>query len=525
MGAAGAVEIADSTFAAWTATSRGWAVRRETSAGREMARELLITRALRLCRRTRVKRIIVALVLLGLTSTLAPATVLGHDELPSEVQEAVQLLPPGAVPHAPGSHDDVHSDNMFLVSNWDDGDTYRQGSDLAFWGTRAVLGSYDNPGGFRLMDIRNPAAPVEIGQFNCRGPQADVSIWKDLVFVSVDTPLVGPDCGAANAPAQQYAAGAGYEGIRVVSIADPANPQQIAFVDTDCGSHTHTLYPDPKNNRLLIYVLSYPLGGQGVECNAVSHQKISVVEVPLGAPSRARVISEPSVSPAVGCHDVTVFMTRKLAAAACISESQMWDLSDPVNPRVVSHIVNPAMNIHHSSTFSFDGNTLVLGDELGGALATPGCADGNEHLPLGALWFYDVSNPRAPVMQSSYSIPQQEVSAFCTAHNFNVVPLRSGRDILVSAWYNGGTTVLDFTDPSNVQQLAYYIPKEDEIAAAWSSYWYRGFVYANNFDEDVNSLSPQSRGLDVFAVGIRELKYAIKLPRLNPQTIEALPGG
>jgi len=476
-----------------------------------------------------VKRTVALLLLLGLTvAALAPATVAAHDELPQELQDALSVLPAGSVPQAPGDHADVHSENMALVANWDDGGTYRQGSDLAFWGNRAVLGSYDNPGGFRLVDISNPAKPKEIGQFACRGPQGDVSIWGNLVFVSVDTPLRGPSCDpkstdTQSAPASQYAAGQAYEGVRVVSIANPRKPRQIAFVDTDCGSHTHTLYPDPAKNRVLIYVLSYPLGGQGVECNAQTHQKISVIEVPLRSPARARVISEPSVAPAVGCHDVTVFTSKKLAGAACITESQMWDLSDPVNPRVVSHIVNPAMNIHHSSTFSFDANTLVLGDELGGAAVTPGCADGSEHLPLGALWFYDVSNPATPVLKSSYSIPQQEISAFCTAHNFNVVPLESGRDVLVSAWYNGGTTVLDFTDPANVEQLGYYIPKEEHVAAAWSSYWYRGFIYANNFDEDVNSLSPHSRGLDVFAIGVPGLRDAIKLPRLNPQTIEGLP--
>jgi hypothetical protein len=449
-----------------------------------------------------------------------PTLALAHDEFPSELEQFLELLPDGTVPQ-PVSHDhDVHSDNMFLVANYDDGGTYRQGSDLAFWGNLAVLGNYDNPGGFRLMDIENPAAPVEVGQFVCRGPQSDVSIWKDLVFVSVDTPMAGPQCGAPSAGTAQVTAGGGFEGIRVVSIADRADPQQIAFVDTDCGSHTHTLVPDEKNRRVLIYVLSYPLGGQGIECNAESHRKISVVEVPLRDPASARVVSTPDVSPAVGCHDVTVFMERDLAAAACITETQMWDISDPVNPRVLSHIVNPAINIHHSTTFDWDGMTLVIGDELGGALATPGCVDGDPHLPLGALWFYDVADASAPSLRSSFSIPQQEVSIFCTAHNFNTVPTRNDRDILVSAWYNGGTTVLDYTDPANVQQLGFYIPKEPAIAAAWSSYWYRGFIYVNNFDEDVNSFSARSRGFDVLAFADPATARSIKASRLNPQTME-----
>jgi hypothetical protein len=458
---------------------------------------------------------------LALVAALAfPTLALAHDELPAELEEFLEPLPDGTIPQ-PVAHDhDVHSDNMFLVANYDDEGTYRQGSDLAFWGNLAVLGNYDNPGGFRLLNIDNPASPVEVGQFVCRGPQSDVSVWRDLVFVSVDTPMAGPQCGAASAGTAQVTAGNGFEGIRVVSIADRANPQQIAFVDTDCGSHTHTLVPDEANRRLLIYVLSYPLGGQGVECNAESHRKISVVEVPLRDPAAARVVSTPDVSPAIGCHDVTVLMPRQLAAAACITESQMWDISDPANPRIVSHIVNPAINIHHSTTFDWGGSTLVIGDELGGALATPGCVDGDPHLPLGALWFYDVSDASTPVVQSSFSIPQQEISIFCTAHNFNTVPTRNDRDILVSAWYNGGTTVLDYTDPANVQQLGFYIPKEPAIAAAWSSYWYRGYIYVNNFDEDVNSLSALSRGFDVLAFADPATAKAIKASRLNPQTMD-----
>jgi hypothetical protein len=446
-----------------------------------------------------------------------------HVEFPEELAEFLEPLPDGTLPQPAGHDADVHSENMLLVANWDDDGTYRQGSDLAFWGNTAVLGNYGAPGGFRLLDIGDPSNPRKLGQFVCPGPQNDVSIWKKLVFVSVDSPRSSPECGAGGASTTDFALGNAFEGIRVVDISNPAEPRQIAFVNTDCGSHTHTLVPDEANGRLLIYVLSYPLGVQGVNCSVASHRKISVVEVPLKAPANARVISTPDVSPAIGCHDVTVDMELGIAGAACISESQLWDISDPANPSVISHIVNPAINIHHSTTFSWSGETLVIGDELGGAAVSPGCVGGDEHLPLGALWFYDVSDPGAPVLRGTFRIPQEEVSIFCTAHNFNVVPTRSGRDILVSAWYNGGTTVLDFTDPANVEQIGYYIPKAPKQAASWSSYWYRGFIYANNFDEDVNSLTAQSRGLDVFAIGHPDLKNPIKVNRLNPQTVERHP--
>ena len=456
-------------------------------------------------------------------------TAVAHDELPQELRDALPTLSDGSTPKSIGSEDDVHSPNMLLVGNTNDAGAYRMGTDLAFWGDLAVAGNYDFPGGFRLISIADPTKPTVVGQFACKGPQSDVSVWRDLAFVSVDSPMNKPECDGAATVGQtnpQVLGGQAYEGIRVVSIADRANPRQVAFVDTDCGSHTHTLVPDEANKRVLIYVLSYPLSGQSAtDCNAQSHRKISVVEVPLQNPAAARVLSTPDVSPAIGCHDVTVFVPGKLAGAACLTESQLWDITDPVNPRVVSHIGNPAINIHHSTTFSYDGRTLAIGDELGGAAASPGCADGDEHVPLGAIWFYDVSNPALPVPKGTFSIPQEETTIGCTAHNFNTVPLATERDVLVSGWYNGGVTVVDFSDPSHPRQLGYYTAKDPYVANVWSGYWYRGFIYANNFDTAIDTSNPEgkSRGFDTFVLADKGLKKnAIRLQRLNPQTMEPL---
>lgn len=415
---------------------------------------------------------------------------------------------------AGATHDaDDHSPNMRLVAQFDDGGAYASGTDIAFWNDVAVAG-HQSPGGFRLLRLAKPddPAPVlrELAQFDCNGGQSDVSIWKTLVFVSIDGPRQTAACDSPTASPE------GVEGIRVVDVGslDDPQPRQIAFVRTDCGSHTHTLVPDEPNKRVLLYVESYPLGVQTPTCNAATHRKISVVEVPLGNPSAARVVATPDVSPAIGCHDVTVLVPRKLAGAACITETQLWDISDPVRPRVISHIVNPAINIHHSTTFSFDGNTLAIGDELGGAAVAPGCADGNKHLPIGAIWFYDVSSPALPILRGTYRIPQAVTSTQCTAHNFNTLPLTSERDVLVSAWYNGGTTVVDFTDPAAPRQIGYYVVSSPAVSNAWSSYWYRDQIYANNLGR---------RGFDAFTLDDPDLQAdAVKLRRLNPQTMEVL---
>jgi hypothetical protein len=433
--------------------------------------------------------------------------------------------------HGAGAQQSVspHSDNMTLIANFNNKGEYGQGSDLAFWGNRAVLGSY-SPGGFWLMDISNPAAPAPISQFECPGTQSDVSIWRDLVIVSVDSPRgakkedgspVKPEeCGAVGATPAENEAGTAWEGIRLVSIANPARPVQIAAVKTDCGSHTHTIVPDEAHGRLLVYILSYPLGAPLPNCNLASHRKISIVEIPLASPQSAKVLGTADVSPNIGCHDVTVFLPRMIAGAACISESQIWDISDPANPKVIAEIKNPRNNIHHSSSFSWNGKVMVLGDELGGAEAAPGC-EGQDNGGFGGLWFYDVSDPKNPVEKGRYRIPQQMASALCTAHLFNVIPLRSERNILVSSWYEAGTTVVDFTDPSNPKQIAYYTPADpvdpsidNSAANMWSAYWYNGQVYANN-------LSP--RGTDIFTLRDPALAAEIRLDHLNPQVQEPLP--
>jgi hypothetical protein len=419
---------------------------------------------------------------------------------------ALVLAAGGAAQH----NADEHSENMRHVARFTDGGAYASGTDIAFWNDVAVAGN-QSPGGFRLLKLANARDPepafTELAQFDCNGGQSDVSIWRTLVFVSIDSPRTSPDCNAGSASE-------GFEGIRVVDVGslDNPTPTQVAFVRTDCGSHTHTLVPDQANKRVLLYVLSYPLGVQTASCNVLTHRKISVVEVPLANPAAARVVSTADVSPTIGCHDVTVLVPRKLAGAACITESQLWDISDPVRPKVVSHIVNPAINIHHGTTFSFDGNTLAIGDELGGAAVAPGCLDGNEHLPIGAIWFYDVSNPAVPLLRGTFRIPQAVTATLCTAHNFNTVPVDTERDLLVSAWYRGGTTVVDFTDPGNPQQVGYYIVKTRTASNSWSSYWYRDQIYANNLG---------TAGFDAFT--LEELRdEAVKLQHLNPQTMEAV---
>lgn len=422
---------------------------------------------------------------------------------------ALSLTSPAGASH----NSDLHSDNMSLVAHYDEKGQYQNGSDIAFWGDMGIFGNTGNPGGFRILDLSDPTDPTLIGQFPCAGSQSDVSVWEDLVFVAVDAPQQTTDCGGVGTES--------WEGIRVVSIENPAKPEQLAAVQTDCGAHTGTMLPDPDNNRVLVFAMSYPLGAPTATCNVATHRKVSIVEVPLDKPETAALIGSVDVSPAIGCHDVTFFPERQLAAAACISESQVWDVTDLDSPTVMSHIPNPLINIHHTAQFSWDGNTMVVGDELGGAAVSPGCGgDTGGGVPVGAFWFYDVTDPALPVLQSFYQNEHMGPENLCTAHNGSVIPLKGDTDILVAAWYEGGTTVVDFTDPANPTEIGYYIPQEgpagDALAGnSWSSYWYNGYIYANNLG---------SRGIDVFAIDHPDLAESeqLFLSRLNPQTQEPL---
>jgi hypothetical protein len=396
-------------------------------------------------------------------------------------------------------------------------------SDLAFWGNLVYAGNY---GGFRIIDVSNPSAPVVLSDYFCVGSQGDVGVWKHrtrtLLFVSVDSRQPSGECNKTGP--------ASWEGIRIFDVSNPTAPFLIKAIPTDCGSHTHTVVPDLARTRVLIYVSSYLLGAPttgpgGTQCGPV-HGHISVIDVPLRRPQNAHVVSEPSTGPGTdGCHDIGVFIPLKIAAAACITEGQIWDISNPVNPVITARILNSTIEIWHSGAFTYDAAVAVFGDEEGGAAATHGCTT---RTPPGSMWFYDTAvlglagPPAVPTTYpflGQYTIPRPQPGAIvCTAHNYDVVPLPH-RYILASAWYQGGTSVVDFTNiasnPAAATEIGYFDAAGTDGAPAaltWSSYWYNGLIYANDID----------RGVDIFRYTGSQTNGALTFGRLNPQTQETL---
>jgi hypothetical protein len=396
------------------------------------------------------------------------------------------------------------------------------GSDLAFQGNYAYQGNY---GGIQVTDISNPSNPRVVSQIDCPGPQNDVSVYGDLLFASVDSSRNKAECEGN--VFQTATNPDSWEGIRIFDISNPAAPSYVTAVETDCGSHTHTLLPDLANERVLLYVSSYSPNANFPDCQP-PHDKISVVEVPLAAPASASVINEPVLFPdggtpsgtgraTDGCHDITVYPALKLAAGACTGQGSILDISDPVNPQEIARVSDPNFAFWHSATFSNDGKKVIFTDELGGGgQATCNPTIGAER---GADAIYDISNPQQPVFQSYFKIARtQSNTENCVAHNGNVLPV-AGRDLFVQSWYQGGTSIIDFTDAKKPVEIAHFErgPISDEklvLGGTWSSYFYNGFIYSNDIQE----------GLDVLKFSDKRAATAgsRKLVRLNAQTQEPL---
>jgi hypothetical protein len=423
--------------------------------------------------------------------------------------------PPDSSP-PPGAGADQHSQNMKLLASLPR--TGTTNSDIAFWGHTAYQGNYN---GFRVIDISEPEQPNVLADVDCGSGQGDVTVWQNILVRSVDYPMTERSCAGERSPDPTKPGQ--FEGVQIFDVSNPHSPQLVKLVDTDCGSHTNTLIPDPAHGRLLIYVLSYfllpgPNCGDGREANPL-HAKFSIVSVPLTHPQDAAVVATPAIDaepfeldglgPTIGCHDVGVFMPLHLAAVACLSEAQLWDISDPLNPRTIAHIQepDPGFEIWHSATWTWDGKYIVFGDET-----DSGSCHGDQTEMDGRVWFYRLSDLQSgtttPV--GSFLIPRDQGDEYCSAHMFNVVPIKD-RYVLVSSWYGGGTDVIDFTDPTHAREIAYYDVESPNQGSFWAAYWYNGFIYGSDIPN----------GFDSFLYSGPERAAAQQLGHLNPQTQES----
>jgi hypothetical protein len=451
-------------------------------------------------------------------------------------------------------------------------------SDLAFQGNHLFQGNFY---GVSIFDITHPAKAELLTSLVCPGGQGDVSVYKNLLFMSVEMPNGRLDCGAQGfppepAPAdedkdkdkdkdkdqasankndkdQSAADGAGkdkdakdadkdkerkrripvaqkdrFRGVRIFDISDIKNPKQVAAVQTCRGSHTHTLVVDPNDkDNVYIYVSGTSFVRQPEELAGCSGEKpdkdpntalfrIDVIKVPVAAPQEAKIVSSPRVfiDPRTGainglnnggthgkkgpekpadtdqCHDITVYSAIGLAAGACSGNGILLDIKDPVHPKRVDAVNDPNYSYWHSASFSNDGSKVVFTDEWGGGLGAR-CRP-NDPNKWGADAIFRLKDDKLS-FANYYKLPAaQGDSENCVAHNGSLIPV-PGRDIEVQAWYQGGISIMDFTDPANPFEIAYFDrgpidPKQLVLGGDWSAYWYNGYIYGSEI----------ARGLDVF---------------------------
>jgi hypothetical protein len=414
-------------------------------------------------------------------------------------------------------------------------------SDLAFEGNHLFQGNFY---GVNIFDISNPANATLLTSLVCPGGQGDVSAYKNLLFMSVEMPNGRLDCGAQGFPpeppptAEQEkekkrrppaAQKDRFRGVRIFDISDIKNPKQVAAVQTCRGSHTHTLVVDPNDkDNVYIYVSGTSFVRQTEELAGCSDEKspekdpntslfrIDVIKVPVAAPQDARVVSSPRVfidartgalnglnnggthgkkgieKPADTnqCHDITVYSAIGLAAGACSGNGLLLDIKDPVHPKRVDAVNDPNYSYWHSASFSNDGTKVVFTDEWGGGLGAR-CRP-NDPSKWGADAIFRLKDDKLN-FASYYKLPAaQGDTENCVAHNGSLIPV-PGRDIEVQAWYQGGVSIMDFTDPAQPFEIAYFDrgpidPNLLVLGGDWSAYWYNGYIYGSEI----------ARGLDVF---------------------------
>jgi hypothetical protein len=389
-------------------------------------------------------------------------------------------------------------------------------TDIAFWGKHAFQGNWD---GFNIRDIRSANNPRQVSRTFCDGNQGDVVVWKDILVRSWNTPAGTPGAFGAGLTCDGEAVAPGFEGLHVFDTSNRANPVLVAQIPLACGSHTATAVPDRKNGRLLVYSSSAQHSATNPNPPATCDW-FDIVEVPLDAPESARFLrAEPSMH---SCHDIGVILGDVLRAGCAGGDGfRMFSLGGPSggsleDPMLMHHVVVPTVTVGHSASFTWDGKVTIFGHEPGGGVAAE-CEATDDPFKK-SFFFYDTETG---AFLGTWTLPRpQGATENCSLHNYNLVPLRSGRDVLVSGNYQAGTWVVDLTDPANARTVAWSDPPPKpvppgtpfccDVTGAWSSYWYDGFIYESNIGE----------GLNIFGLGGRETRGAIRLRHLNPQTQE-----
>jgi hypothetical protein len=406
-------------------------------------------------------------------------------------------------------------------------------SDLAFKGNYVYQGNFS---GFQVWDISS-ATPRLVNSTVCATGQGDPSIYGNLLFLSSESTGNRTDCGTGGVA--DRVSKDRMVGVRVYDVADAAHPKHVYDIQTCRGSHTHTLVPDA-TDKSVVYV--YVSGSAGVRASDElggcydwpidsansSRFRVEVIRVPLAHPELAQVVNSARIfnelagpkshgqapadiaaaqagraanapaaaTPAAGrpgpnqCHDITVYPAAGYAGGACGGYGLLLDIRDPKNPKRIQAVGDTNFAFWHSATFNNDGTKVVFTDEWGGGTA-PKCRS-DDPIDWGGDAIFTIQNGKM-TPTAYYKMPASQTSQEnCVAHNGSLIPV-PGRDIMVQGWYQGGMSIMDFTDPRHPYEIAYFdrgpVDSTKLVTAGyWAAYWYNGRIIA----------SEMARGLDVF---------------------------
>lgn len=422
-------------------------------------------------------------------------------------------------------------------------------TDMAFFGDVMVAGSYH---GFNIYQLGKDGIPTLKSSVVCPGGQGDVSVVGNILVMSVEQTRGRVDCGLEGAPGKVNEDR--FRGLRIFDISNLAAPVQVGAVQTCRGSHTHSVV-SADDKRLIVYnsgtagirdekELAGCVGSTPGDSRTALFS-IDVIEIPLADPSKAHIVKSPRVfadektgeiaglwkggdhgdetqttARTDQCHDITVFPALKMAAGACSGNGILFDIADPLNPKRIDVVSDDGFAYWHSATFNNDGTKVIFTDEWGGG-GRPRCK-ASDPKTWGANAVYDIVNGKL-VFRAHYKMPAPQTDKEnCVAHNGSIIPV-PGRDLFAQAWYQGGLSVMDFTDSANPKEIAYFDrgpidAKQMVLGGYWSVYWYKGHIYGTEISRgiDVFTLKPTENLTKAEIAAADAAKY--ENDRFNPQT-------
>ncbi|MEP7382892.1 MAG: hypothetical protein ABI910_14475 [Gemmatimonadota bacterium] len=445
-------------------------------------------------------------------------------------------------------------------------------SDLAFGGKYVYQGNFS---GFTIWDISDATKPKMVSAVSCVTSQGDPSIYGNLLFISAEGGGNRNDCAKGGVQdSKDHMAG-----VRIYDVSNAAAPRLIKNVQTCKGSHTHTIVPSPKDKGVIYLYVS---GSQGArpatelsgckEANDPADEtnslfRLDVIKVELAHPEKAEVVTgariftgldeaphaagrparpaRPNASgdtpPPVptgprNCHDVTAYPSAGLLAGACGSYGLLVDISNPEKPVRLDARADTNFSLWHTAVFSNDGKKVVFTDEWGGG-TSPMC-QANSMMEMGGNTILTIDSKKKYTQHSYYKInTAQAPEENCVSHNGGLIPV-PGRDLMVQGWYQGGVSVMEFTDPDHPQELAYFdrgpidappgadVPvspsqaggrgSRGTIGGSWGAYWWNGLIYSSELDRgfDILELTPS----DQLSKNEIEAAKLVRFTDYNPQS-------